>query len=374
MAFTREDLAAYDKQPQVQIDDKANPFDANAQAATKPAVETPDPASSADDPASGPADLGDGTSDDNADPSTAVVDPDNVVDPAEAGDPAAGDDPAATPPLKKGSARERIQELADERDGYKEFGKHLTEQFKLLREENEKLRSQTAAPGTTQPAAAASATPTVEEVGDMPQLDDPDIDFDPKKLATKQALWMRKAINQGVQTALKAASGQQTVAQVQDTFVSRIETFKQTHKDWDIKVRNPALPQLSQAASSVIAHSEIGPQILYHIAEDLGLAQRIAKMSPELQAAKLGEITAELKLKAAPVDPKAPKQPVVGAKPAVKKSVSNAPPPPTPTPAGKRSQERDVTDPNLDMDDFARRHREGKNAARAASRKARGLG
>lgn len=376
MGFTLEDLAAYEKKPQTQVDDKANPFDANAPAAITPVVKTPadksvqGSATSADDLASDPADPGDGTLDDTADSSTAITDPDSGADPDAVTDPPSdpSEDTGQQPP-KKGSARERIQELADERDGYREFGRQLTEHSKALREENARLRA--LAEGKPAPGAAKPAT--VESIGPMPQLDDPGIDFDPKKLADKQSDWMKKTIaaevQAGVKTVLAQTTGQQTADQIQTTLQTRIDKFKQNHKDWDTVVKNPALPVLNPAATRVVVKSELGPEILYHLGTNVELAHRIARMEPEDQVAEIGEIRKELKEKAKT----SPQPPVNGAKPVPKKTVSEAPPPPSRTPAGNRSQERDATDPGLSMDDFARRHREGKNAARTMSRKARGL-
>lgn len=383
MGFTREEMATYEAKPQTQVSDKTNPFDAEAQPA-KPAAEKTPPAAKVQEQEaassvasdSDPADLEDGTSGATAESSTAITEPDSGADlEEETGEAAAAEEGADTTqqPLKKGSARARIQELADERDGYREFGRQQTEYSKALREENARLR----ALAEGKPAAAAKPlTPAADTLGPMPQLTDNDINFDPAKLAEKQTVWMEKKIAAGVQQSVKAAldqtTGQQTEEQIKAVFGTRVEEFKQEHKDWLKVVNHPDLPQLSPAASKVMLKSEFGPALLYHLGNDIPLAQRIARMDPEDQVAEIGEIRRELKVKALAAAAANPK-PVAGAKLPPKKSVSNAPPPPNRSPAGNRSQERDIQDPGLSMDDFAQRHREQRNTARMQSRQARGL-
>lgn len=354
MAFTRDDLAAYESQPETQIPDPpAAPVQEAEPASSAVEAQTTDPDA-----------LGDGTSDAPSESSTETnVDPDDA--PAETTEEIPAEETPPEPP-KKGSARERIQELADERDGYKEFGKHLIEQHKAALSEIEKLKAQIA------PAARAETPPATEPPSTkFPQLDDPDVNFDPAVLAKKQEAWFAKKIEQGVEEKLAATTSKKAAETLAETFQSRVESFKKETPDWKAIVENPALPQLAGAASAVILTSELGPKILYALGKDIGLAQRIAKMSPELQAAQIGKLEATIEL--AGKTAAGQKAPVGQAKPAPKKSVSNAPPPPTPTPAGNRAQERELTDPGLDMEEFARRHRMGRNAAREANRKARGL-
>lgn len=365
MSFTREDLKTYEAQPQTVVPD-AKPAPAAAKAA-EPAAAPSAPAAPSE-----PAASGDGTLDATGDSSTPIVEPANEAELEEEVVVAAeGETPPAAPAKPaKGSAQERIQELVDERDGYKDFGKFATAEVQRLRAEVETLR--TGKPAT--PAGAAPKPPAA--LGPKPQLSDPAINYDPDLLAKKEEEWFQRAIAEGVRNELQRNSGQQTAVQIAETFTTRVEEFKVTHKDWELKTKNPALPKLAPASQLVLAKSELGPDILYHLANDLGLAQRVAKLPPEEQVMRLGEIKAELALAAkskVPAGGKAPATPAPGAKPGAKKSVSQAPPPPSPTPAGGRASDIQETDPSLDMDEFARKHREGKQAARENARKARGL-
>jgi hypothetical protein len=102
---------------------------------------------------------------------------------------------------------------------------------------------------------------------------------------------------------------QQQTARTQ-TFKQREADFASTVDDYAERVYDPSVP-ISSAMAEVIADSDIGPQLAYHLAENKDAAARIAAMSPVQAARELGKI--EARLTAAKDAPK---------------PVSNAPPPP----------------------------------------------
>src|SRR2546429_3541812 len=100
-------------------------------------------------------------------------------------------------------------------------------------------------------------------------------------------------------------------------------------------------------------------------------------MSPPQQLMQIGRMVAQIEnekatAKGKPVTTPSKATPQAGAKPAAK-SITKAPPPPAPTRAAGRATPRDVLDPSISMDEFARQHRNGKESARASNRKQRGL-
>jgi hypothetical protein len=385
MAFTRDDLAAYESQPQTQVAEK--PI-VTAPAATEPEPLPTESAADADSSAADASDqpeAGDVTSDDNssesstegADESGETAEGETEGEPE--GELTEGETESTGQQPKQSRAFKRIQELnakaleaSDLAEGYKEFGKLTAEQLKAAREELAALRAQLAG---DKPAPAAETPPAapVAKLGPMPKLTDPDVNFDPDTLAQKVEEWTEKKVELSVKAALQTAGKQTEAAKTVQTFQSRIEDFKKTATDWDAKVRNPELPKLDPAAQSVLVKSELGPQMVYHLASNIAEAKRIAALAPEDQVMEIGVLKATLAAAAKPAPTSTAKTPVTSAKPVVKKSVSQAPPPPTPVPAGKRAQGREITDPGMDMDEFARRHRESKNNARLAARKMRGL-
>lgn len=379
MAFSRDDLVAYEAAPQTMVE-IPNAITVAGQAAVKepPPAAKPDATPAADETLA---------QDDASSASTDTDTADTVGDESsgddDAGSPSADTDasggtdaddavvaPAAT--AAKGSARARIEELVDERNAYKNFGKYAQEENQRLKAELEALK------GGEKPADAAAkpadAAPDAAVDSDPPPtLEDPEIQFDPVKLQLANAKWMKRQIAAGVKAEVAAGKATDTVAAARAAFESRANTFAVEHKDFATVIGNPKLPQLHPAARNVIGHSENGPAILYEIAKDVGLATRIAKMTPEMQVFKIGEIAAKVTapVAAATATKPADATPSVQTPPRKPKTLTQAPPPPTKVPAGNQNQEVPLSDSSLSMDEFVKRDRAEKAAMRDAKRKMR---
>lgn len=390
MTFSRDDLAAYEKQPQAQVADTqehilagATPSKAAtaAEAAAAGATNATSAASADTDTAVDPSDgsvesgdpsaTGDGTSDENADSSTATADPSSESETTT--------ETVAQPP-KKGSAAERIQELLDLTEGYKEYGRLKDDALKEALAELARLKAgdgaSTSEKPTPGPTEAAADDP-------MPDLSDPDVNFDTEKLRIKTAKWIKLQIAAGTKQVVSDITGKTAAQKLEADVNAKFAAFAATHPDWDTKVANNQVlikNQLSPVASLVLAKSEHAADIVYAFGNDPALAIKTSKQTPEEQLVTLGKIVAKIEAakeasaatsSAKPADKS---KPVDGAKPAKQKSLTQAPPPPTAVKAAGRPTEREETDPTLSMDDFARRHREKKQTARSQMRKARGLG
>jgi hypothetical protein len=142
--------------------------------------------------------------------------------------------------------------------------------------------------------------------------------------------------------------------------------------------KNPVLGanQLAFDAGVAVAQSEYTARLLYKFGKDTALAIRTAKQSPAQQLITVGKMIAECEAEDRAKTSKS-KQNGNGsrpdAQPGQKKSITQAPPPPRATQAGGRAAERDIVDPNMSMEEFARRHRGSKQSARETARKQRGL-
>jgi len=398
MAFTREDLENYAKQQQKQVDDKLNPFrgatparvadaaavaavaagqvDATpggsaARAASDPLVDEDAPIVDEDGTLGDPTDSGEGTSDDDADPSTATVDHSDETDPNTdlTGEDEGEEAPSARPAPKKGSAEERIVELNDLLEGTKIFGKHMQGQLKDALAELERLKA--GGKPTVAQTDAASAPPVVEDEP-MPDLADPDIAFDNDKYRAKMQKWTKSQAVIAAREIVREMSGQNEAVQRRAVVEKRIAEFAKTHKDYEAVVtKNPVLAQnqLCTDAGIAVAQSEHVGRILYEFGKDSALAIRTAKQSPAQQCITIGKLIA--KIEAEGTTSKNSSRP--DAQTGQKKSITKAPPPPTPTTGGGRVAGRDVVDPNMSMEEFARRHRGSKQSARETARKGRGL-
>jgi hypothetical protein len=369
MAFTRDEMTAYEAQPQKMVE-IVNPFaETSPPAASKP-VETPpaepvttetaaNPEDSSTSGESAPTASGDGTSGEET-----------AATPAADATPDGEAEPPAEPP-RKGSAQERIQELVDERNALRKYGDHMSTAVRTLTEEIERLMK--GATPTTETTVRAPAALADDSEDPAPSLNDADVGLDEAKFAKKNAAWIKRQIAKGIKQGVAEVTTQQTAQQAQEAFQARAAAFEETHKDFRTVIGNPALPQLAPEAAKVIARTEEGISILYYLGKNVDVATRIAKLPEAQQLMRLGEIKAELSRAAPPPAATSSKAPVTGAKSVKPKNLTQAPPPPTPTPAGSRSQPRDITDPSLSMDEFVKQERERKIADRAAKRAARGL-
>jgi len=401
MAFSREDLESYEKQPQKQVDDKLNPFrgatparaadaaavaavaagqnvDATpggkaAAAAQDPLVDEDAPIVDEDGTLGDPTDSGEGTSDDSADSSTADVDLSDDTDPNAdlTGDEEVEASPVRPAP-KKGSAEERIVELNDLLEGTKIFGKHMQTQLKDALSELERLK------GGGKPTAAqttAAAAPPVEDEP-MPDLADPDIAFDNDKYRAKMQKWTKAQAAVAAREIVREMSGQNEAVQRRAVVEKRIEDFAKTHKDYTAVVtNNPVLAQnqLCPDAGVAVAQSEHVARILYEFGKDTALAIRTAKQSPAQQCITIGKMIAKIEAETPTTSGSKQSGSKPDAQTGQKKSITKAPPPPTPTRAGGRATGRDPTDPNMSVEEFARQHRLGKQSGREQARKMRGL-
>jgi hypothetical protein len=362
--FSRDSLDAYEAQPAKVVPDNVppteKPLNIVTPSAEETATEVADP--SGDEGNTDPTVSEDGTSDENADPSTAVVEPGDESETVEGEEAAAGDEaPAATPAPKKGSAAARIQELLDLNEGYKEYGK-------LREKEATELRELLKARDTK--AAPAPVAPPAEKPSRMPRLEDEDIGFDADKLEVKMQEWIRSESRKAAAETLRETTQKSDTQKTVDAFNERLTTFAADHADFEtVVLKNPVLNanQLSKEASAALVKSPLSADIMYHFGQNPDLAIEVAKLPVAEQLLRLGEISAEVKASKASTKPttpakKTPAAPANGAKP---KSLSNAPPPPTAIKAAGRPAARDETDPNMGMDEFARQHREKKQARRA---------
>jgi hypothetical protein len=394
MAFTRDDLENYEKQTQKQIDDKVNPFrgatparvadpaaiaavaagqnvDANAAASETPANDTPivDESGTLGDS----TDSGEGTSDDSADSSSATVDLSDDTDPNTdlTGERVDEEAPHARPAPKKGSAEERIVELNDLLEGTKIFGKHMQTQLKDALSELERLKGG-GTPTATQTAAAAA--PPVVKDEPMPDLADADVVFDNDKYRAKMQKWTRDQAAITARQIIREMAGQNEAVNRRTVVEKKIEEFAKTHKDYAAVVtKNPVLAQhqLCSDAGLAVSDSEHTARLLYEFGKDTAMAIRTAKQSPAQQCITIGKMIARIEAESASGSTQNGSRP--NAQPGQQKSITKAPPPPTPTRAGGRPSERDIVDPNMSMEEFARRHRGSKQSARDTARKGRGL-
>lgn len=343
MAFSRDDLVAYETKPQVDVQGH-DPFNPAPVVETSPQVEAETDVNAAID-----ASVTEPTEKGTNDGSTTETEAEPVA--ANPANPEGAKDPELDEPAdgrNRSRAQERIEELVAERNAMREYGKYLLDQLQGQR----KTSTETASPAV-QAQVQEDVAPTLESA-----------DFDPVKLNKLTNEWIQKQVDRRVESAVKQIETRQDEQATRQAFERRTVDFKKTVQDFELVISNPALPQLAPDAARVLVQSENGPAVLYHLGKNPDLAARIARMDPASQSAAIGRIEGQL----TKVTPKEPSIEVT--KPAIKQaSVTKAPPPPKPVSGGSAV----VRDPGapMSMEDWVSNERNKKLADRASKLKLR---
>lgn len=412
-SFSRDSLAAYEKNPQKQVPDKvmvanfmkgstpARAADPNAVAAVAagnvdatpggaPAAKSAGAVAVVDElvvdedgTLGDQSDTGEGTSDEIvSDSSTDLTDSGGDADPDADLTGAAEDEESATPAPAKGSAQERIVELNDKLEGAMVFGKAMQEQLKATMAENARLAVERSA---TSSGASAAAPPVVsEDPGPMPDMADAEIQFDNDKYRAKMQEWSTKNARREARALFQEMTGAAQANTLAEKVNAKVDTYAKEHPEFqEVVTNNPVLKanSLAQDAGLVVARSPYTAELLMRFGSDPAFAIRVAKMHPVDQIAMVGELIAEIKAekkvgKTTTTTTPTGKSTTAsrgGAQPVARKSVSQAPPPPRITSGGGANKRVDPLDPNTRMEDFVRDHRGGKETARKENRRLRGL-
>lgn len=154
--------------------------------------------------------------------------------------------------------------------------------------------------------------------GDVPKLDQFGT---PEEYA--EALAQRKA-----EEILARKEAERTAAEHNESFYEKEEEARAKYEDFERVAYNPRL-RITEAMAEVIRASDVGPDVLYFLGSNPKEADRIARLSPFLQAKEIGRLETK-----------------VSAEPPPTKQVSKAPAPITPvTSRASTAPVLDTTDP-----------------------------
>ena len=212
---------------------------------------------------------------------------------------------------KKTGAERRIDELTRLRRDAERDRDHWRQQ----------AQRQTPAPQEAAKPEATVAAPRLE-----------DFEYDESKY---QAAVLKHATTEAarlVREELRQEREREQGETRQRTFKSREDELAKKHTDYHEVTRDDTLP-VSKVMAEIIRESDIGPELLYHLANNRDEAERIYALPAMAAALALGRITAKLEVPAS-----AP----------VQKPVSKAPPPPPKIEGTDATVRVDSTDPNSD--------------------------
>ena len=106
--------------------------------------------------------------------------------------------------------------------------------------------------------------------------------------AYAEALAVRKA-----EELLAAREAQRQQAQVLDAYHEREEEARGKYDDFEQVAYNPRVP-ITDVMAETIRSSDIGPDVAYYLGSNVKEAERIARLSPFLQAKEIGKIEVKL--------------------------------------------------------------------------------
>ena len=202
----------------------------------------------------------------------------------------------------------------------------LTKQREQLRKEAESERARNIELETRLKALESQAAPKEQSRDEKPR---PDQFVDAFEFAEALADWsaenaVMRARQEDVEKKL-----QEERTKVIDTWNERLETIKQDIPDYDEMIASSDVVVSDQVRDAIL-ESEVGPRILYHLAENPDIAQKISKSSLITALREIGKMEARFE-KTVPIE----------VKPVAKKS--NAPAPISPL-KGTSSEQAVITD------------------------------
>ena len=341
MAFSRDDLTAYESKPQVESDN-FDPWSGKS-SPPEPQVKAETAADPSPEAVTEPADqVQDGSTTETeaetvaATPATPEGEKDPDLDELADGKPG------------RSRAQERIEELVAERNALRKYGEYLLSQ----------VEGQRKAP----PKVEQESTPATQTEDVPPTLEN--AEFDPVKLNKLQNEWIQRQVDKRVQAAVQQVESRQSEVAIRQAFEQRTVEFRKTAPDFDVVISNPALPQLDKDAARAVIKSENGPAIAYHLAKNPDLAARIARMDPYSQGQAIGRIEGQLLAKEV-----TQKEPSKETKPVKPVSVTKAPPPPKPVSGGTSPVQKDSA--LMSMEEWVAADRSRKIAEKQAKLKMR---
>ncbi len=219
--------------------------------------------------------------------------------------------PASARPSR---AQERIEELSARARAAQEYGEYWKQRF----EEHQ---------------PKPTPTPQVTEQSEPePNADD---FLDPKDFTKAYASWSRKETEKTIRKAADEArvaakaESEQTLSRAREAerlktldegFAGRAQQYAEKNPDFWDAIRNPALKFFNGEFLEAAKASDLGPDVLHHIAKSPKLVAELAGKSVPQRLSMLGRLEAEL------------------SRPAPPPKVTAAPPPPAPIGGGQAGE------------------------------------
>ena len=247
-----------------------------------------------------------------------------VEEPAEAATPEVEKAEPATAPESGDAEKPEVKEESPEEKPKKPSGgfqrriDELTRNWREAERRNDELLSILKGNRAEPEQKTPDRSPTLEEFG-----------YDETKYQAALTDYVRNL----TKAEAKAIFEQERQAVAQE---SRVKSFKQReaefaseYEDYADKVYDPSLP-LSATVVEMIAESDIGPRVAYHLAENPDIARTLYSLSPTQAAREFGKLEVKLSRGSA------------------RKPISTAPPPPPKISATEPEVDKDPDKMSMD--------------------------
>lgn len=224
--------------------------------------------------------------------------------------------PTPTPETTAPEVQESQTRTFTQEDVDKIVAKRLSKAERTWERRHTQLLETVVSRGNPTPAPAPSSTSTDEEPDPAKYENYTDYLRDLTRYTASQAVakTSKKAEEQQQQQ-----TAQQRAATVQANLNKRMAAASEKYDDFEDVVMSDDLP-ISPAMAEIIAESDLGGELAYHLGKNKAEAARIAALSPLAAARAMGLIEAKLAAAPAPEVSKAPEPPTpVGNRSAVSK-------------------------------------------------------
>lgn len=217
------------------------------------------------------------------------------VEPAPAAPPPVETAEPATAPKSEGAEPPKAEEPPKPKGGFQRRIDELTRNWRESERRNDELMS--LLKQQTAPPEPPKGPPTLEQHG-----------YDESKYQAALTEYVRNLTREEARQVVEQEQQRIQRESKTQTFKQKEAEFAKSVEDYVEKVYDPTLP-LSETVVTLIAESDIGPKVAYHLADNPDIARSLYNMTPTQAAREFGKLEAQL---AAPAPPKA---------------VSKAPPP-----------------------------------------------
>lgn len=198
------------------------------------------------------------------------VAPDTTPDVAEEGE------TAEHPEKPRGGFQKRIAELVEQRNDERR-AREATE-----RRLDQLVEMMMARPETPKAPPEPQAPPTLEAHG-----------YDEQKYQAAFLEYAKAEARREAQEALKAERAREQAEAKAQSFKTREAEFLKATPDYQSVVYDPTTP-ISPVMAEIIAESDVGPQLAYHLAKNREVARALYNLPPTAAARELGKIEARL--------------------------------------------------------------------------------